>query len=223
MIFITGDTHGDIRFLEERGIDRRLGEGDTLIVCGDFGFATLSHEGRLSSLEILESKPYTICFCDGNHEDFDALDSIPVEMWCGGRIHRIRKNIIHLMRGQVFEIEGHKVFSMGGAYSIDKAWKRLEGAWYEQELPTAADYREATKNLEANGFSVDIIISHTAPREVLRRMGYNPDAHDAELTGYLEWMMYEAEYLQWYFGHWHLDKILDGNLTAVYQKVHRFS
>lgn len=29
------------------------------------------------------------------------------------------KNILHLIRGQVFEIEGKKIFTFGGAYSID--------------------------------------------------------------------------------------------------------
>ena len=37
----------------------------------------------------------------------------------GGKIQRIRPSIIHLMRGQVYLIDGKKVFSFGGASSQD--------------------------------------------------------------------------------------------------------
>ena len=37
MIFITGDTHGDRDRLSRWQL-RKLQEGDTLIICGDFGF-----------------------------------------------------------------------------------------------------------------------------------------------------------------------------------------
>ena len=37
MIYITGDTHGEVERLVPSKL-RALKEGDTLIVCGDFGF-----------------------------------------------------------------------------------------------------------------------------------------------------------------------------------------
>ena len=42
---------------------------------------------------------------DGNHENFDRLYAYPVEMWHGGKVHKIRPSVIHLMRGQIFELE----------------------------------------------------------------------------------------------------------------------
>lgn len=39
MIYITGDTHGDInRFFDGGALDTKLTKNDTLIICGDFGF-----------------------------------------------------------------------------------------------------------------------------------------------------------------------------------------
>ena len=99
---------------------------------------------------------------------------------------------------------------MGGAYSVDKYMRTENISWWKEELPTNEEYAEATKNLKANGFSVDYIISHTAPKEIIRKMGSNPDfTKDSELTGFLEWVMYETNYLQWFFGHWHIDKKID--------------
>ena len=37
MVFITGDTHGDPGRLSKSAL-KDLSAGDTLIVCGDFGF-----------------------------------------------------------------------------------------------------------------------------------------------------------------------------------------
>lgn len=37
MIYVTGDTHGDIERFKSSGI-HKLKKGDSIIVCGDFGF-----------------------------------------------------------------------------------------------------------------------------------------------------------------------------------------
>ena len=60
-------------------------------------------------LDWLEAKSYTTLFVDGNHENFDRLYDYPVEEWHGGKVHKIRSSVIHLMRGQVFEIDGKKM------------------------------------------------------------------------------------------------------------------
>ncbi len=137
-------------------------------------------------------------------------------MWRGGNIHRIRRNIVHLMRGQVFTIDGRTFFTMGGAYSIDK-YMRVDGqSWWKEELPDNAEYREASENLKNNDYKVDYIITHTAPRELIRWMGYSPDRHDMELSGFLEWVMHEATFKEWFFGHWHIDMRLTDKIRALY-------
>ncbi|MBQ8791705.1 MAG: metallophosphoesterase [Ruminiclostridium sp.] len=220
MLIFTGDTHGDmVRFVENNMNDKEWTENDTLIICGDFGYIFKGNNADNVNLDFLATKPYTICFCDGNHENFPALFSYPEEIWNGGRVHRIRKNIIHLMRGQIFEIDGKKLFSMGGAYSIDRYMRKLNISYWKEEIPTDAEYKEATENLKKHGKSVDIVISHTAPREIIKRMGYTPDVHDMELTGYLEWVMYEVDFKRWFFGHWHEDKEIDERFRAVYYDV----
>lgn len=221
MIYFTGDTHGDpVRFIENNMGDAEWGKDDYLIVCGDFGFIFFDNENEHNFLDYLSQKPYTICFCDGNHENFRVLYEYPKEKWNGGYIHRIRNNIIHLMRGQVYEIDGKKVFSLGGGYSRDRYMRILGLSYWEEELPSDDEYREATLNLKENNNAVDIIVSHQAPREIIRRMGKYPDPHDMELTGFLEWIMYEVKFSHWFFGHWHTDKTYDNKYTAVYFNVH---
>lgn len=223
MIYITGDTHGEqVRFIENNMEgESSWGEEDHLIVCGDFGYIFTDSVAEQRFLDFLEKKPYTICFCDGNHENFPRIYQYPEQSWRGGRIHRIRENVIHLMRGQVFDIDGKRIFTMGGAYSIDK-YMRFEGrSWWREELPCDAEYREAIRSLKECGNRVDYIVTHTAPREIIRRMGKYPDEHDMELTGFLEWVMHEVEFEKWFFGHWHLDKQIGEKFNAVWMNVLR--
>lgn len=213
MFYFTGDTHGQIgRFYELKRTHPNLGTNDYIIISGDFGYVFLNNKSEHAWLDDLSKEPYTICFVDGNHENFTALNSYPVEDWCGGKVHKIRHNIIHLMRGQVFNISGKKIFTMGGAYSIDRYMRRLNESYWEEEIPNDAEYKEAANNLKKVDYKVDYVVTHTAPRELVLKMGYYPVPHDMELTGFLEWVMYQTEYKDWFFGHWHIDK--------DYEKMH---
>lgn len=219
MIYITGDTHGiqnRILYIERNS---NIAKGDTLIICGDFGYILRNDKTENIFLTDLESRLYTICFCDGNHENFPAIYSYPTEIWNGARIHRIRKNIVHLMRGQVFDIDGKKFFTMGGAYSIDK-YMRLENvSWWKEELPTKAEYIEAEVSLKENDNCVDYIITHTAPAEIIHHMGYRPDVHEEELCGFLERVMHGVVFKKWFFGHWHTDTEIHNKFRAIYYDV----
>ena len=50
-------------------------------------------------------------------------------------------------------------------------------------------------------------------------MGKYPDAHDLELTGFLEWVMYEVRFRKWFFGHWHFDREIGDNFRALFFDV----
>ena len=104
MVYVTGDMHGDIARFKDPEI-KKLKKGDTLIICGDFGFIWDNSKKEKSLLKKLAEKDYTIAFVDGCHENFDILERYDVVEWNGGKARIIEPNIIHLMRGQVFTIE----------------------------------------------------------------------------------------------------------------------
>lgn len=212
-VYITGDTHGQLDVLNSEYIAKNIKSGDKLIICGDFGF--IWHDASFSAgkaaddivLDFLANNEFEILFCDGNHENFNALFEYPVVEIYGGKAHKIRENIYHLMRGEVFDIEGNTYFVMGGAYSIDKGTRHKDISWWKQELPTNDEYRNAIRHIEEHDYTVDYIISHTCPGEIIKAMmNHYPDVHDAELTGFLDHLLYEVDFKHWYFGHWHIDK-----------------
>lgn len=228
VIYITGDTHGEIGRFCERNMpgESTWGEQDKLIICGDFGFvfATEEYEGAMRQerwkLDRLEQKPYQILFVAGNHENFDRLQHFEQVTLYGGSAVQIRSNIFMLKRGELYEIEGKKIFAMGGAYSTDR-WMRIPyQSWWPQELPDNEEYHHAIDTLEQAGKIVDIVITHTAPQTIIRMLGHVPDPHDLELTGFLEWMMHEVHFRKWYFGHWHVDQEVTLKITACWFDVH---
>lgn len=223
MIYITGDTHGNqYKWVEQ--IESVISPADIIIVCGDFGVGFWN--GRYWSEEtfydFLSAQKYTVLFIDGNHENFDKLYSYPIGTWCGGRVHKIRQNIIHLMRGEVYCIEDISIFVMGGGYSIDK-YLRTEGvSWWPQEMPSEEEYDNALENLKNADFKVDYIITHTAPSETvyylstLRSLGIKNDVvQERQLTIFLDEIQRKVTYKHWYFGHFHVDRELWRNQTAL--------
>ena len=120
-VYVTGDTHGDwMGRLNSNAFPEglELTKDDYVLVLGDFGIWDNSNREKYN-LDWLEKKPWTTLFVEGNHENYDILDSLPVSEWHGGKVHFIRPSVIHLMRGQVFSIEGKTFFSFGGASSHD--------------------------------------------------------------------------------------------------------
>lgn len=110
MIYITGDCHNNFERFNTRNFpeQKEMTKDDYVIICGDFG-GVWNKDGEskmeTSALDWLDGKAFTTLFVDGNHENFDRLYAYPVEMWHGGKAHKIRPSVIHLMRGQIFELE----------------------------------------------------------------------------------------------------------------------
>ena len=226
MIYITGDTHGEVSRFEEIHEQYKLTENDMLIVAGDFGCIFglgWRDEHKLDSLAAL---PYTILFIDGNHECFPQIYEYPEEMWNGGRVHRIRPNVLHLMRGQVFDIDGTSVFTMGGGYSIDASYRIPGRSWWPEEMPCDEEYAEAWRNLEKHGNKVDVIVSHAAPEETMQMFVQTGEIshrflQESRLNVFLENVRQTVEHRHYYFGHMHLDRRLFRNQTALYYDVYR--
>lgn len=229
MLYITGDTHGEEgRFLNTAlEIGRCIKENDCLFICGDFGYIFNDTYRERRFLKFLaEELPYKILWVDGNHENFDLLNKYPVEEWCGGKVHIVGRNragdpkIIHLMRGQVFEIEGKKIFTFGGAYSIDRAMRTPGYSWWAEEMPNDAEMKEAIENLKKHDNKINYIITHTAPEDTMN-MFHTDHREEKSLNNFLEWIRESVEYEHWWFGHLHIDRDLFRRQSVLWFQVRK--
>ena len=221
---ISGDTHGtlDIKKVVDffEGKDGEYTKDDYLIILGDVGVCGFNPEEEKETRKILRDLPVTTLFIDGNHEHFRHLNSYPVEEWNGGKVHVIERNIIHLMRGQIFDIDGTSFFTFGGAYSVDK-WCRREGiSWFSEEIPNRFEIDEGWFNLEKRNFKVDYILSHTAPTDVAAAMCYGEMSDDEiALRRYLQRVADNTEFNAWYFGHFHEDSEVEDTFFCLFEKI----
>mgnify|MGYP000083376746 len=104
---------------------------------------------------------------------------------------------------------------------------RREGiSWWEDELPTKEECEYAIANLKTVGDTVDVIITHDAPKSIARRYGYDRVdmsqvyATDKEdITAFLEHISHFVNYKQWYCGHYHMDFDDSESFHFLYQTI----
>lgn len=221
MIYITGDTHipVDIGKLSSKRFpeQKKLTERDYVIICGDFGGVWADNGEQRYWLRWLGGKNFTTLFVDGNHENFDLLGTYPVVEFCCGQAHRIGEKIFHLMRGNVFCIDGMKIFTFGGAESHDKEIRKEGKNWWKSELPTENELAYARENLDRYGWSVDYVITHCAPTEIQRLI--QADYGENILTGFFDAIDRRLAFKKWFFGHYHRDEVVDSRHRAVFEDV----
>lgn len=225
MIYLTGDTHGTIEIGKlsraNLAVERvEPGEGDFVIILGDFGLV-FAPDGQSAEerwwLKWLDEKPWTTLFIDGNHENFARLNALPEEEWRGGRVHRVSESVLHLMRAQIFEIDGRSFFTMGGAASHDRQFRKEGRSWWPEELPSEEELARADAALDGCGRRVDYVLTHCAPTLVQGRI--NPTFLPDRLTEYLQHVRDTTAFHRWYFGHYHVDREYDDGFIALYNCV----
>lgn len=220
---------------------------DYVIICGDFGGVwnkEVENKEEKHLLDWLEEKPFTTLFVDGNHENFDRLYSYPVELWHGGKVHKIRPSVIHLMRGQIYEIDGKSFFTFGGASShdiesgildpedpdfkekkkwLDREWRSYRVnhiTWWAQELPSEEEMQEGRANLAAHDNQVDFIVTHccaTSTQMLIDVQKLKPDIE----TDYLEEIKQTIQFKKWFFGHYHDNRNVSKKEILIYEQFVR--
>ena len=242
MFYITGDTHGTTdweklnttNFPEQKYMSDYY---DFLIIVGDFGGIWDGAEQDNYILKTYNKRNFTTLFIDGNHENHDLLDKYPVEEWNGGKVHKISDRVIHLMRGQVYNIFGTTFFTMGGAESTDKEYRKEGESWWAREMPSDEEYEEALRNLEKVNFEVDVVLTHCAPEgyigknmsavynsDISRLLANNMagvvDRSGNRLTKFLDELITEhgLKFRHWYFGHYHRDLDWE-NFSLVFSRI----
>lgn len=224
-VFVCGDIHGNVDYGKIKKFREVMKEyltlEDYLIVCGDFGlFWTNEKENQYMLNKVYIDFPCTILWIDGNHENFNAIYSYPIEEFKGGKVHRISDRILHLQRGEIFELdENFKFFAFGGAKSTDRGYEFGESKyWWKEELPTTEEIDNGIDNLGKHNNKVDYIFTHDCDKNILiNNFGINRKT-DESFSLFLEYISDFVEFKHWYFGHHHIDKTVD-KYSCLYNDI----
>lgn len=249
-IWVTGDIHGNPNRLGITSFpeQKEMTKEDYVIILGDFGIIW-DHTGETPSerywLKWLENRPFTTLFIDGNHENFERLYEYPEKDFQGGRVHEIRPSVLHLMRGEVFDLCDKKIFTFGGARSHDiqdgildpvedaekiRKWNydysklfRINGiSWWKEEMPSEEEMQHGMDSLDSVNWNVDYIISHDCPTSTFAELWQKP-CEGNELNTYLEDIKRKCNYSQWLFGHHHYDKKINEKDIVLYEQIVRIA
>ena len=165
-------------------------------------------------------------------------------MWHGGLVQPIRPSVLHLMRGQLYEICGKKIFTMGGASSHDirdgilepddpnfeRMLRQLNAAgtlyrvnhrsWWKEELPGEDEYRTSREALDKAGWDVDYIITHCCPSSIQDTFSGGLFQRDA-LTDFLDEVRERCRFQYWFFGHYHENMVVEKEFVMLYNQIIR--
>ncbi len=227
-VFICGDTHGgqigDAKKLTSKNWKEgtTLTKQDYLIILGDFGYIWNVNEPNKEELynyRWFNEKPWTTLFLDGNHENFNRIERLPEVNMFGGIVGKLTDSIYHLKRGEVYTINGIKLFTFGGGTSIDKIDRIEYISWWSQEDPTDAEFKHGLETLKAHNNKVDIILSHDCSTRIYELFDFPKYSQGSQLQRYFDVLEKDVDYNAWYFGHYHMDYMLDNKHGVLYNTV----
>ncbi len=215
-----------------------LTKDDYVIICGDFGllwnYKSLGRcigsnttdwcwdEDEIKLFEWYNSCPWTTLVVLGNHENYDRWNTYPISEWHGGRVQRVGSSIIRLMNGEIYDIDGHTYFCMGGAMSTDRGTATyteeydIHKWWWPQEIPSDAEWNNAYDNLNKVNWKVDYVITHDAPAGITMQTSLKRRA--SKVSGNLEIIRMSIEFAHWFCGHLHMDEDY-GKISILYNRV----
>ena len=220
MIYITGDTHGlkDIAKFNTKFFKDVVDKKENyLIITGDVGI-TWNQETMKKCVALYENMNCTVLFVDGNNENFDILEKFPVSQYCGGNVHKLGKNIYHLMRGEIFDIDGISFLAFGGADSWDAPHRcpqtsRVESvSFWKRECPNKEEFENALKNLEKRQNQVDIILTHEGPSKIARAF-YSGSYATSKM---LDVILKNTKYKFWFCGHHHHNRTFSEGIKCIF-------
>ena len=216
--FLKGDIHGNLFEIIDFINRFNLGKNDNIIILGDCGIAWRKDKKDLAQNIKLWNEcgnRVKLYFIDGNHENFNILNSLPIENNMG----KIADNIYHLRRGQVYEFENKKILVCGGADSIDK-YRRIENfTWWKEETIS----QETIDDIPAGHY--DYVLTHCCPRSIFEKnriylstlqfLDENKINHSSE--DMLEQLKNKITFDHWFFAHYHINRNLDEKFTCLFE------
>lgn len=233
MIAITGDLHRNYDIEKLAKIAELPDYPSIVLVAGDFGGIwnkttidihgnVVLHPDDLDFIDSLKRYPFKIISCLGNHENYDVINNLPRIDAYGGRIIRLSDNVELLDRGYVYNLEDYSFLSIGGAMSMDRAYRIEHESYWENEVINKNDIDVAFNELDKVDNNVDFVLTHTCPSSVLKseidslnepdsnyKMKLRFALENDPSVIFLEEIKNKIQYSHWFFGHFHMDKIFN--------------
>lgn len=217
LVGIAGDWHGNVpaSLNAVNEMSRHLGDNGPIFQLGDFGYWPMDN-GESVYVDMLSEAlknngDRQLFFLDGNHENHPALKAKADYYSCdlnsslnSDRIIPIAPNITWFARGTRFTLGGRKWLVVGGAASVDRAWREEGFDWFPEELIT-----DEQERMISDAGHADVLLSHDRPSEAYLSLpaGIWPDKDIAIANAHRERMQRICDSVQPSYimhGHYHM-------------------
>ena len=206
-----------------------MGASDVLICLGDTGFDYYGDERDARVKDKAERMGFTLLCIRGNHDrNPAALPGYRLVPWRGGEVYCDDRwpGILFARDGSVFDLDGRATIAIGGAYSVDKAYRLAKGyAWFPDEQLTAAEKGAVEAALDQRDWRIDTVLSHTCPAAFVPQEALHASVDQSTVdTAMEDWLQTVEErlaYRRWFCGHFHIEK-QEADLRFVYHDVLKF-
>ena len=226
MYYITGDTHGDFTRIERFCERFHPTRDDVMIILGDAGFNYYGGKRDQRIKQRMAEMPITIFSIHGNHEMRPGkIPSYHLQQWHGGMVfvEDAYPSLLFAVDGEVFDMGGLQTIAIGGAYSVDKYYRLMNGwNWWPDEQPTPEMKKGIEKCLDYQHWKVDVVLSHTVPLKYEPVEVFLPQIDQSQVDKSTETWLDSIEdllaYRHWYAGHYHTEKEID-RLTLLFESI----
>ncbi len=229
-VYITGDTHREfdriLSFCEKNGTEKN----DIMIILGDAGINYYLFGMDINLKSELSMMPVTFFCIHGNHEERPFnIPTYEEKQWHGGTVYVEPEypNLIFAKDGEIYDFDGQKYIAIGGAYSVDKNYRRMYGMpWFPSEQPSDEIKAYVECQLDKAGWKVDGVFSHTVPEPYEPTWaflsGIDQSRVDKSTELWLKKIEKKLTYKRWYAGHYHVDS-QEGPITLMFKKIEKLA
>ena len=229
MYYITGDTHANFRRIKDFVLRHQTTYDDVMIILGDAGFNFHADFRDESRKYFMEGLTITLFCIHGNHERRPGtIPTYQEKVWNGGKVYYEPEypHILFAQDGEVYDFDGMKAIVIGGAYSVDKAYRTPGISWWPDEQPSDEIKQYVEKQLEKHNWNIDLVLTHTAPLKYepveVFLSGIDQSSVDKSTEQWLDQIEDRLTYKHWYLGHYHTVKKID-RISIMYENIDELS
>lgn len=224
---VTGDTHRHI--LERlRAIPSTYKPEETgLIILGDVGINWCLDKRDDKLKELIEETGYHLYCIRGNHDappnEVEGLKVVIEEDSYNIYLREPRfPHINYLIDGNIYQFGNFSALALGGAYSVDSFYRRINGyTWFKGEQISAEERNEIQEGLLDK--KVDFVLSHTCPKSFqpidLFMNCISQKSVDSSMELWMDYIKETFEWKYWLFGHYHDDRIERPCVELFYKNI----
>lgn len=241
---VRGDTHGNFLWMTNGCLDKYKPEETAIIILGDAGFNFYLNKTDARKKKEVNQRGYTFYCVRGNHEERPHnLSNIKIvyDPEVSGLVYIEEEypNIKYLADWGGYKINGYKCLVIGGAYSVDKAWRLAnadmteetndphKSGWFneeqlsEVEMNACSTWLEHMKEINENYF--DFVLTHTCPKSFQPVDKFLPfidqSTVDTRMEDWMEKIKEQITFGVWLFGHYHDDRIEAPHVEMYYNDI----